>query len=272
MAFGMDMLNSGWTVALRERSRRWRKKLLASPPYLPDPYSGSDYARFMREETFLFTPRYARRAVQIHDGRKLAELTRRRGAILAPLHYGSFFLTSGAIVHQLELRCTPIVTSRNLSVLPADEEAFWRGVHRRSERLYRQPLFHSGITPPRELVRYLAGPHNLLLAMMDVREANSKATEFPFVFLQQKIYLQTGPARLARLAQVPLVPTCIQYNPRERRHHMYFGSPVEPDTTPIEMTQQAIAQLEQEVGDLPQQLFHDLANIFSSPSQATAPA
>ncbi|MEI7682554.1 MAG: hypothetical protein WCK07_24385, partial [Betaproteobacteria bacterium] len=204
-------------------------------------------------------------------GWKLAEITRQRGAILAPLHYGSFFLSSGAIVHQLNLRCTPIVTSRNLSVLPADEEAFWRGVHRRSEKLYQQPLFHSGITPPRELVRYLTEPHNLLLAMLDVREANGKAKEFPFVFLRQQIYLQTGPARLARLAGVPLVPTCIQYNQHERRHHMHFGSPVEPDKTPVEMTQQAITQLEQYVGGLPQQLFHDLANIFSSPSLSTVP-
>lgn len=244
----------------------WLNKLLASPPYLPDSYNASDYARFMREETFLYSPRYAKRAVVIHNGEVLDEITKHRGAILAPVHYGSFFLSSGAIVHQLKLPCTAIVTSRNLTVLPAEEEAFWRGVHRRSARLYGQPLFHAGITPPREIVRYLAVPHNLLLAMLDVREAGGTAKEFPFSFLQRQIYLQTGPARLACLTGVPLVPMCIQYNQEERRHHLHFGSPVWPIKSPIEMTQQAIAQLETYVAGCPQQFFHDLINAFSAPS------
>lgn len=244
----------------------WLNKLLASPPYLPESYNASDYARFMREETFLYSPQYAKRAVVIHNGQMLGEITKHRGAILAPLHYGSFFLSSGAIVHQLKLPCTPIVTSRNLTVLPAEEEAFWRGVHQRSAKLYRQELFHAGITPPREIVRYLAVPHNLLLAMLDVREAGGTAKEFPFSFLQRQIYLQTGPARLACLAGVPLVPMCIQYNQEERLHHLHFGSPVWPVTPPIEMTQQALTQLEPYVVGRPQQFFHDLINVFSLPS------
>ena len=243
----------------------WLNKLLARPPFLPDGYQTADYARFMREETFLYTPRYAKRAVVIHGGENLDEITKHHGAILASVHYGSFFLSSGAIVHQLKLPCTDIVTSRNMAVLPAEEGTFWRGVHQRSEKLYQQPLFHAGITPPREIVRYLAAPHNLVLAMLDVREAGHIAKESPFLFLQRQIYLQTGPARLACLAKVPLVPMCIQYNPEERRHHLYLGSPVWPDTIPIEMTQQVITQLEPYVGG--PQFFHDLFTVFSQPLQ-----
>ena len=242
-------------------------KLLARPPYLPEGFNAGDYARFMREETFLYSPQYAKRAVVIHNGGSLGEITRHRGAILAPVHYGSFFLSSGAIVHQLKQPCTAIVTSRNLTVLPAEEEAFWRGVHQRSAKLYRQPLFHAGITPPREIVRYLAEPHNLLLAMLDVREAGVIAKEYPFPFLQRQIYLQTGPARLACLAGVPIVPMCIQYNLEERRHHLHLGSPVWPDKTPIEITQQALTQIEPFVAGQPQQFFHDLVHAFSAPSQ-----
>ncbi len=244
----------------------WLRRLVARPPCLPDGYNASDYARFMREETLLYSPRYAKQAVVIHGGQTLAELTRHRGAILAPLHYGSFFLSSGAIVHQLRLACTAIVTSRNLAVLPAEEEAFWRGVHQRSAKLYRQPLFHAGITPPREIVRYLAQPHRLLLAMLDVREAGHVTREYPFSFMQRQIHLQTGPARLARLANVPLVPMCIRYQQEEQRHHLHIGSPVWPDQTPIETTQQALNQLEPYMSDQPQQFFHDLANAFASPS------
>ena len=242
----------------------WLKKLLASPPYLSDGYNASDYARFMREETFLYTPQYAKGRVVIHNGQNLGEITKHRGAILAPMHYGSFFLSGGAIVHQLKLPCTAIVTSRNLSVLPAEEAAFWRGVHHRSEGLYRQPLFRAGVTPRQHMVRYLAEPHNLLWVMLDVRETGRERPEFPFLFLQRQLYLQTGPARLACLAGVPLVPMCIQYNLEERQHHLHFGSPVWPDKTPIEMTQQAITQLEMHIARQPQQFFHDIS-IFLEP-------
>lgn len=234
------------------------KKPLASPPELPNGYSMSDYARFMREETFLYTPRYAKQAVVIHGSQNLGEITRHRGAILAPLHYGSFFLSGGAIVHQLKLRCTAIVTHNNLLVLPVEEADFWRGVHQRSARLYRQPLFHAGITSRQDIVRYLAEPHNLLWAMLDVREVSRKRPEFPFHFLERQIYLQTGAARLACLAEVPLVPVCIQYTLEERRHHLHLGSPILPDKTPVEMTQQALTQLENHVTSQPQQFFHDM--------------
>jgi lauroyl/myristoyl acyltransferase len=246
------------------RSWAWVKKLFATPPYLPDNYNSSDYARFMREETFLYTPRYAKQSVVIHGERILSEATKKHGAVLAPLHYGSFFLSSGAIVHQLKLRCTAIVTHNNLLVLPVDEANFWRGVHQRSAKLYRQPLFRAGITPRHEMERYLAEPRNLLWAMLDVREAGRERPEFPFLFLQRQIYLQTGPARLASFAGVPLVPICIQYNLEERRHHLYLDSPIWPDKTPIEMTQQALTQLEQYVINQPEQFFHDM-NQFVVP-------
>ncbi len=243
---------------------RWLNKLLVIPPHLPGDYDTSGYAHFMREETFLFTPKYARQSVVIHGGHILNETTKRRGAILASVHYGSFFLSSGAIVHQLKLPCTDIVTSRNLTALPAEEGAFWRGVHQRSARLYGQPLFHAGITPPREMVRYLSKPKNLLLAMLDVRESGNIAKESPFSFLQKQIYLQTGPARLARLAGVPFVPMCIRYEPEERRHHLYLGLPISSENSPIEMTQQAIAQLERYVAGQPRQFFHDMS-LFQEP-------
>jgi len=260
------------STALFTHARTWLKERLGSflpavphPPHLPENYNAADYQRFMREETFLLLPQYAKRRVVMHGGEKLGEITSRHGAILAPIHYGSFFLGMGAVVHQLKLPCTPVVTNRNLLVLPPEEEAFWRGVHQRSAALYGQPLFYSSITPPREMMRYLAKPNNLLLAMLDVREAGGVAREYPITFLQRQIFLQTGPARLARLTGVPLIPTNIQYNLQERRHHMHFGSPVWPEKDPVAMTQKVIAQLEQYVHEQTAQFFHDLHKEFATP-------
>lgn len=247
------------------RSWTWIKRLLVSPPYLPSNYNASEFLRFMREETFLYTPRYARQLVVIHNGQILNGITKERGAVLAPLHYGSFFLSGGAIVQQLKLNCTAIVTHNNLLVLPAEEADFWRGVHHRTQKLHQQPLFHAGITPRQEILEYLAKPHNLVWAMLDVREVGRDRKEFPFFYLQRQIYLQTGAAQLACLAGVPLVPMCIQYNREEGRHHLHFGSPISPENSPIEMTQQAITQLEKYVDNQPQQFFHDM-DYFSVPS------
>lgn len=247
----------------RSYSWAWLKTLLVIPPYLPSGFTMSDFFRFMCEETFLFTPRYARKLVVIHNGQILSEITKDRGAVLAPLHYGSFFLSGGAIVHQLKLRCTAIVTHNNLLVLPAEEADFWRGVHHRTQLLHQQPLFHAGITPRQEMLQYLAKPQNLLWAMLDVREAGRDRPEFPFSFLQKQIHLQTGAARLASRAGVPLIPMCIQYIRKEQRHHLHFGLPISPENSPAEMTQQALTQLEKFVVNQPEQFFHDM-NYFSA--------
>lgn len=243
----------------------WLKKLLVIPPNLPSKYTMPDFFRFMCEETFLYTPRYARQRVVIHNGHILSEITKERGAVLAPLHYGSFFLSGGAIFHQLNLRCNAIVTHNNLLVLPVDEASMWIGMHQRTQKLHQQPLFHAGLTPRQDIVQYLTKPRNLLWAMMDVREAGRERPEFPFVFKSRQIYLQTGAARLACIAGVPFVPMNIKYNRSERRHHLYIGDPIAPINSPDEMTQQALTQIEKYIFDQPEQFFHDM-DYFSVPA------
>jgi lauroyl/myristoyl acyltransferase len=196
----------------------------------------------------------------------LREVTRQCGAVLAPLHYGSFFLTGGAIFHQLNLRCTAIVTHNNMLVIPAEQAAMWRRIHHRTERLQQQVLFRAGVTPVQDIERYLSKPHCLLWAMMDVREAGRERPEFPFEFQQRQIYLQTGAARLASQTGRPFVPIHIKYNRSEKLHHLHFGSPISSNNSPVEMTQQALTQLEKHLDDQPQQFFHDM-NYFSVPAK-----
>lgn len=244
---------------------RWLKSFIATPPVLPVNYNMADFAGFMRKETYLYTPRYARKFVVIHGQENLREVTAHSGALLAPLHYGSFFLAGGAIVHQLKMPYTAIVTSRNLAILPTEEQQFWRGVHQRSQYLYGQPLFHTGITPPKNMLNYLRTAGNLLGATLDVRETGLIVDEYPFDFLQNRIYLATGPARLAFLAKAPIIPMTIQYNPSEQCHHLYLDEPIYPSRDHVETTQRVLSSLESHIAEQPQQFFHDLINGFSLP-------
>lgn len=246
----------------RKLAAQWRR-LLSIPPSLPARYTQAEYAQFMRAETHAYTRRYARRRVVIHGANHLAEIAQHSGGMLACLHYGSFFLAGGAVVEQLHLPYTAVVTSRNFRVLPEGEAAFWMAVHRRAEMLYRQPMFSTG-SPPRTLLNWLGTAGNMLGVVLDVREHGHKIREYPMNFMGNSIYIQIGPAKLACLAKVPLIPMTIRYSPEERRHHLYFSTPILP-TDPVEMTQQALDVLGKYVELAPNQLYQDIIRDFAVP-------
>ena len=244
-------------------------QFMSQPPALPEQYSASDFKEFMCQETYLFSPRYAKRYVTLHGQDKLLEVAAHSGVLLTPVHYGSFFLSGGAVVQQLKLPYTAIVTGRN--VIPdLQQQLFWTGVHQRSSRLYQQPLLYTGITSPKAILNYLAKPGNLLGAMLDVREQGQKPKEFMFNFFGQQVYLNTGPARLAFLAQVPIIPMTIQYDSLARRHHLYFGEPIMPCKNHIQVTQQLLSAIEYPIAKMPEQWFFDMPNVFSLPHDPTA--
>lgn len=257
-------LYSDFWQPVRQRVVARIRNIRLAPPELPLEYTQADFARFMREETFCYSKRYARKFVVIHGGEHLTAATQQGGAILACLHYGSFFLSGGAIAHQLKLPYTAVVTSRNFQVLSEQEAAFWRGVHHRAEKLYGRRLFSTGESS-RTLLKWLKPTGRLLGVVLDVREYGQKLKEHPFVFLGHPIFMQSGPARLACLANVPMVPMTIQYNRAEQRHHLYFDAPIPPRDDPVGMTQQALAALEKHVAAAPQQQFQDIVTGFAAP-------
>lgn len=242
--------------------RSWAHKHLQAPPQLPNTYTMADFLRFMREETFLYSRRYARRRITMHGQEHLLSAVRSTGAIAAFLHYGSWVLAGGAIAHGLRLPYTVVASRRNIEVLAPEDQQFWRGVHQRGQRLYGHPFFYTDQSP-RGAVKWLKTQGNALGVVLDVREHNQQYDEQPFQFLGKTIFMQTGPARLACIAGVPLVPTAIQYHPNERRHHLHFYDPVLPDNNFNQMTQQVLTALEKQVVIAPEQQFHDIVAEFS---------
>lgn len=253
------------TLTLQRLTALWRR-LNAIPPDLPANYARADYAQFMRAETYSYSQRYACQRVVIHGEDHLLRIAQQGGGMLACLHYGSFFLSGGAIVRQLGLPYTAVVTSRNLLVLPEAEAAFWKAVHRRAEMLYDQALFSTG-APPRILLNWLKTKGNMLGVVLDVREYGHKIKEHSFNFMGQPIFMQTGPAKLACLARVPLVPMTIRYDLTEKRHHLYFDAPIMP-TDPVGMTQEALTILGRYVAKAPNQLYQDIVRDFAIPHVA----
>ncbi len=252
---GASMLNS--LAAVRQR-------LWPAPPHLPENYTLNDYVRFMREETFQYSVRYARRLVVIHGREHLLEAARNGGAMVAFLHHGSWILAGGAIAHRLGLPYTVIASRRNLEIMTPEEKRFWEGAHQRISRLYGHPMFFTDQSP-RQPIKWLKKKNHVLGVVLDVREQGQRVEEHPFQFLGHTIFMQSGPARLARIAGVPIVPAGIQYRPRQRCHHLYFDAPVFPDGNPQHTTQHLLRVLEKHVARAPQQQFHDIIAEFSRP-------
>lgn len=248
-----------------DRLRAVRGRLWPAPPELPESYTLADYGRFMREETFRYSARYARRLIVIHGREHLLEAARASGAMVAFLHYGSWILAGGAICHSLGLPYTVIASRRNLEIDAPEEKRFWEGVHQRVRHLYGHPMFFTDQSP-RQPIKWLKENGHVLGVVLDVREQGQQIEEHPFQFLGQTIFMQSGPARLARIAAVPMVPATIQYQPRERCHHLYFDAPVFPEGNPQHTTQHLLRVLEKHVARAPQQQFYDIVSEFGRPA------
>jgi lauroyl/myristoyl acyltransferase len=216
----------------------------------------------MREETYSFCPSYVRRRIVIHQQEELLSLTKNSAAMLVMLHYGSWILAGGAIARQTGLRYTVIASRRNLDTLNDTDRHFWDGVHRRGAELYGNELFYTDESPMRVL-RWLKVTGNVLGVVLDVRETDRPQKEFALRLLGRQITMQTGPARLAEIARVPMIPMVIQYHPDERRHHLNLLPAIFPHGNPGAATQQALDLIEPFVAAMPEQQFYDIATAFS---------
>ena len=257
----MRTLNMSFPGLITRLIRRMRQ----APPNLPENFTMAEFGRFMKEETFLYSAGYARGRVVVHGRENLLDAAGQTGAVAAFMHYGSFFLIGGAIRAQLGLPYTAIASRRNLEIAPEPDKKFWYGVHGRSGRLYSRPLFYTDESP-RLPLSWLEQPGNVLGIVLDVREHGQKYRENTYDFLGRKIYLQSGPARLACIAGVPIVPVTICYCQKERRHHLFFDKPVLPDRDPVAMTQRLLDVLGARVMLAPEQQFYDIASILSQPA------
>lgn len=239
------------------------KNLFAlAPPLKTNPIM-DDFRAFMQEETYSFSARYAKTRVIIHGDQHLLSAITQKSVILAFLHYGSFFLTGGALHHQLNIPYTAIASRRNIQLLPANEKLFWQGVHTRSGKLYEEPLIFTDESALKS-IRWLTKHQHVLGVALDVHEIEYPKKRLPFSFLGQRVYLPIGAARLAKLTSTPMMPACIQFDPILKVHHLYLNEVVVVNE-PLQATQACLDALAPFVQSNPSQQFFDIAQAFANP-------
>lgn len=232
---------------------------------LPGDFSRDDFSRFMRDEIYRYSANYAKARVVVEGGETLREVAAKQGAILAFLHYGSFFLSGGALVHQLGLPYTAIASNRNLhpAMMSEKDIRFWLYTHRRAWDLYGHRLFLTAESP-RAALRWLQGG-GLLGVALDVREIGQRYHEYPVTLGERTYFFQDGPERLAKMAGVPILPMSIRYLPERRVHLLRIGDPVlvsQPDGT---ATQSMFGWLMADPQADSRQMFHSL-DVFENRS------
>jgi len=233
-----------------------RKIFTAKPPALELNYNREAFRAFTNSETYCFSPAYAKQRVEIKGVEKINAVLGKKPAIIAFMHHGSFFLIGGALAHQLGCNYSALVSTRNFSLINQQEQEFWRGVHKRSATLYGNELFYSDGSV-RKLIRWLTN-ENLLGIVLDVREAGKERNESAFDMFGEKLYFQTGPARLASIAKVDVIPVVITYHPKKKRHVLTITVPIAPIGTEKEITQQILTAIEPYLQESRNQEFYDI--------------
>lgn len=220
--------------------------------------SSFNFSSFMRDEFDSYSPIYAKENVKIMGKSKLDQ---NQGGVLLFLHFGSFFLSGLSLIHQLGLRYTALASTRNFKAMQNDEKNFWENVHRKMNLLYSHGMFLTNKSNSREMISFLKSG-GFIGAALDVAEIGQKHKLQAFEFLHNQIYLQTGPARLARIANVPIYGMSIAYDQNPKVHTLRISGP-HIQSKVEESIQKLLSEMEQIVSQQMNQLFHDVFKLFS---------
>lgn len=213
----------------------------------------------MRHEIKRYSVKYARQKVAIHLSEAGIEKT--NGGVILFLHFGSFFLSGAALVHQLGLQYTAIASTRNFKQMEKSEERFWKKTHSIANDLYSRKMFLTNESKLQEITSFIQAG-SLVGTALDVAELGQRHKFHAYRFLHNEVMLQTGPARLARIAKVPLYGMIIVYDQKRHKHDLHITGPY--SSKEIEKaTQKILCDMEPIVERNMNQLFHDVFHLFS---------
>lgn len=246
--------------------RRCNALIANAPPPLGNDYSRADYLEFMKSELMQYSPAYARGRVLLREQHHLLAALQQSNVILGLLHHGSWILIGGVFRYVFNLPYTVVASRRNLDIVPQSEVDYWQKAHRFIAKYYGSKLFYSDQLPM-GLFRWLREKTAVLGVAFDVREYNQHHKEAEINFSGHTLWIQSGPAKLARLSKSIIVPAGIHYVPQHKVHELIFYKPINPaDYTADQLvTQQLFSSLEDHYLSYDQQGFNDLIDVFSRP-------
>jgi lauroyl/myristoyl acyltransferase len=217
------------------------------------------FQKYLREELVNLSKPDTSKQVIIDE--KNPKGWKENGGVLLFIHFGNFFLSGVALKSILNINYTAIASTENFQHMSRTEANFWRKVHKAANKSYSRKMFLTNKSKSKEIVSYLQNG-NFVGAAIDVAEQGRKHKFHPFKFLHNEIMLQTGPARLARIAKVPIYGMIIVYDEDQDKHQLHLTGPYSSEE--IEnSTQQILRFMEPFVEKNTDQLFHDLFHLFS---------
>jgi len=217
------------------------------------------FKKYLREELLNLSKPDTSKQVIIDE--KNPKGWKENGGVLLFIHFGNFFLSGVALKSILNINYTAIASTENFQHMSRTEANFWRKVHRTANKSYSREMFLTNKSESKEIVSYLQNG-NFVGAAIDVAEQGRKHKFHPFKFLHNEIMLQTGPARLARIANVPLYGMIIVYDSKAQKHRLRITGPYSNEN--IEnSTQLILRDMEPIVKNNIDQLFHDVFHLFS---------
>lgn len=240
------------------------------PPPLALDFDLPAYRDFMCAETQLYREDYIRSRIAL-KGQENYEAALQKGSVVVVfVHHGSWLLMNGALHHLCGgAPITSIASRRNLEFCTPEEKEFWLGVHKRSAESCNAPVIFYTDQNPIASVRWLKEPHHHVLTVaLDVREPAADKPESQFEFMDQNIYLQTGPAKLAQMTGATVVPAVIEYDPQSQMHTLHLYPAIDAQQHSLEdITQQALDCIGPHVQRTPQQQFYDLLGALQTPQK-----
>ncbi|MDD2558033.1 MAG: hypothetical protein RBR43_06995 [Desulfuromonadaceae bacterium] len=247
--------------------RRLNALIAPAPPELKPDYTAAEYQHFMKQELLRATPAYARGRMVVRGyAQNLLPALEQSSVVLGFLHHGSWILIGGAMRYLFDVPYTVIASRRNLPLMGTDEAEYWQHIHKIMADYYGTEIFYTDQTP-RKILNWLKRTGSVLGVALDVREHEQYPTEHEILFNGGTLWVQTGPAKLARVSRSVIVPCSICYVAEHRVHELTFHAPVEPlqHQSDAQVTQHVFSALEHAYIDYPRQEFHDLMGVFSHP-------
>ncbi|MEA3464448.1 MAG: hypothetical protein U9R29_00275 [Thermodesulfobacteriota bacterium] len=245
---------------------RWNSCLSATPPPLGNEYTQSEYVDFMKAEISRYSPSYTKARVTVKGEEKLLSAMEQSNVIIGMLHHGSWILIGGVIRHVLNLPYTVVASRRNFDVMSENDKQYWEYAHRLINTHYQSQCFYSDQAPFR-VIRWLNKQPAALGVVFDVREYNQSYNESKIAFDDRQLYVQTGPAKLARMTNVTIVPAAIHYDQAQRKHELEFFDALSPVkfSSDVALTQAVFSALEPNYTTYERQRFYDMTELFSAP-------
>lgn len=213
---------------------------------------------FMKSEISFYSQSYSRNFVKIHGAENVIKLEN-EGAVLVFLHFGSFFLTGGALTNQLGINYTAVASKRNLEFLSPNENSFWNKVHSISENLYGNKLFYTD-NYPRSMINWL-NKGNFLGVALDVNEKGINHQFSKFKLFNTNYNFQTAAYRLAEITNKKIIAMLIFYDKKKFRHNLYLSHPFDVGN-PNNCIQDCLNFMEPHMCKYKNQFFHDIDKCF----------